>query len=61
MHQHYLTEMEHGCLSEMYQFIFGEGITVPNSCWQMYRLRKAGETFGSIQSRNFRSANIRAY
>ena len=48
-------------MSQMYTFVLGQNIIVPNSCWKTYSLKKAGETYGCLQSRNFRSANILAY
>ena len=57
----FLTEREHECVSQMYAFVLGQNIIVPNSCCKIYFLKKAGETYGCLQSRNFRSANILVY
>ena len=59
--EYFLTEREHECVSQMYTFVLDQNIIVPNSCWKTYSLKKAGETYGCLQSRNFRSANILAY
>ena len=59
--KYFLTEREHECVSQMYTFVLGQNIIVPNGCWKIYSLRKAGETYGCLQSRNVRSANILAY
>ena len=59
--EYFLTEREHECVSQMYTFVLGQNILVPNSCWKTYSLKKAGETYACLQSRNFRSVNILAY
>ena len=41
--------------------VLGQNIIVPNNCWKTYSIKKAGETYACLQSRNFRSANILAY
>ena len=45
----------------MHAFVLGQDIIVPDSCWKTYSLKKAGETYGCLQSLNFRSANILAH
>ena len=59
--EYFLTEREHECVSQMYAFVLGQNIIVPNSCWKTYSLKKAGETYGCLQSPNFRSTNILTY
>ena len=59
--EYFLTERKHECVSQMYTFVLGQNIIVPNSCWKTYSLKKAGKTYAYLQSRNFRSANILAY
>ena len=59
--EYFLLEREHECVSQMYKFVFGRNIIVPNSCWKTYFLKKAGETYVCLQSRNFRLANILVY
>ena len=58
--EYFLTDREHECVSQMYAFVLGQNIIVL-SYWKTYSLKKAGETYGCLQSRNFRSANILLY
>ena len=38
--ENFLTEREHECVSQMYTFVLGQNIIVPNSCWKTYFLKK---------------------
>ena len=44
--EYFLTEREHECVSQMYAFVLGQNIIVPNSYWKTYSLKKLEKHMG---------------